>query len=114
MSDSTPKDRHEVEDRLTSRAMNDPDFRQQLINDPKAAVQDEMGVAVPSELTITVLEETPDTLYLVIPATIQVSSSGELSDAELGAVAGGGDNYMSGTTCPLTCTSCYVPSTCGR
>ena len=114
MSDSNPNDRHEVEDRLTSRAMNDAEFRQKLLDDPKAALQDEMGVSLPSEVTIKVLEETPDTLYLVIPANIEASPTGELSDAELGAVAGGGD-WMSGTTCPLTCRSCYPGpgGTCG-
>lgn len=112
MSDSSPNDRHQVEDRLTSRAMNDPDFRQQLLDDPQAAVRDELGMSMPSEVTIKVLEETPDTLYLVIPATMEAAPSGELSDAELGAVAGGGD-WASGSTCPLTCRSCPSYGTCG-
>jgi len=114
MSDSAPSDRHEVEDRLTSRAMNDPAFRQQLLDDPQSAVREELGVQLPSEVTIKVLEETPDTLYLVIPASLEAAPSGELSDAELGAVAGGSD-WASGTTCPLTCRSCYPGpgGTCG-
>ncbi|MEO7236960.1 MAG: NHLP leader peptide family RiPP precursor [Lapillicoccus sp.] len=94
MSDRNHNDRHEVEDRLTSRAVNDPEFRRQLVDDPHTAVRDELGVSLPSEIRITVLEETADHLYLVIPqehvrATSDWSDRDELSDAELGSVAGG-------------------------
>ncbi len=88
MSDRSHNDRHEVEDRLTFRAVNDPEFRRQLVDDPHTAVREELGVSLPSEITITVLEETPDHLYLVIPQD-HVRATGELSDRDLDSVAGG-------------------------
>ena len=91
MSELNESGRHEVEDRLMSRAANDPAFRRQLIDDPQGAIRDELGVSLPSEVKITVLQETPDQLYLVLPQTVEAAPSGELSDAELGAVAGGAD-----------------------
>ena len=103
MSESSPTNRHEVEDRLMSRAANDPAFRRQLIDDPQGAIRDELGVSLPSEVKITVLQETSDQLYLVLPQTVEAAPSGELSDAELGAVAGGAD-WSSGTTSAVTCT----------
>ena len=36
------------------------------------------------------MEETPDTIYLVLPGASPVGQGGELSDQELEAVAGGG------------------------
>ncbi len=89
MPDDLRDQRRDVEDRLTSRAVSDPAFRRHLLDDPHAAVHDELGVAVPSEVTITVLQETPSRLYLVLPATLGSSDSDELSDAELGLIAGG-------------------------
>ncbi len=91
MTQSTDR-RHEVTDRLTSRAAGDPAFRRLLVDDPHAAVQDELGVTLPADVTMTVLEESADHLYLVLPATSSSDSShssGELSDAQLSGVAGG-------------------------
>lgn len=46
-----------------------------------------MGQQLPENLTIRVLEETSDTLYLALPKSPQVTE--ELSDKALEAVAGG-------------------------
>ena len=45
-----------------------------------------MGRRIPAEIDVRVVEETPNTLYLVLPPN---GASGELSDKELDAVAGG-------------------------
>ena len=45
------------------------------------------------------MEETPDTVYLVLPGRPTDTESGELSDRELESVAGGegmGDDYSTG------------------
>lgn len=45
---------------------------------------------MPEEVQIRALEETPETVYLVLPAgTSPVGRDGEISDRELEAVAGG-------------------------
>ncbi len=109
--DSGTSARQDVESRVMGRALTDADFRQLLLSDPRAAVQDELGVDLPADVTINVVEEKADTIYLVLPPTEESSETGELSDAELGAVAGGGD-WMSGTTCPMTCFRSCFPATC--
>ncbi len=87
MSDSSSTDRRELEDRLVARATSDSAFRQRLVDDPHAAVKDELGVSLPADVSVTVLQESADRLYLVIPTADGEQS--DLSDAELGAVAGG-------------------------
>jgi len=83
--------RHEVELRVVSRACEDDAFRKKLLSNPKAALQDELGVELPAELTVNVHEETPTTGYLRIPAAPKrVEMSEELSEDALEGVAGGG------------------------
>ena len=80
--------RAEVERRIIQRSLEDDAFRQRLIEDPKAAVEDELGTRLPEEVRVVAVEETQDTIYLVLPSTPM--AGGELSDQELGSVAGGG------------------------
>ncbi|MEO7236958.1 MAG: NHLP leader peptide family RiPP precursor [Lapillicoccus sp.] len=97
MSDSSTSDRHEVASRLVARAASDAAFRRQLVDDPRAAVKDELGVTLPAGVSVTVLQESADRLYLVLPAAENTSS--DLSDAELSSVAGGTwDDSNSGWT----------------
>ncbi len=106
MTEPTPPDRREVQDRLVSRATTDPQFRRQLLEDPQAAVRDELGVSLPADVTVTVVEETPHALYLVLPQGVEDAASSSLTDAELGDVAGGvlpppGVTYR--MTCQASC-----------
>jgi len=83
--------RAELEQRLIQRSLEDDAYRQQLLEDPRAAVEQELGTPVPEDIEIRAVEETPDTIYLVLPPTSSSDQSGgELSDQELEAVAGGG------------------------
>ncbi len=95
MSDSSATDRRELESRLVARATSDSAFRQRLVDDPHAAVRDELGVTLPADVSVTVLQESADALYLVLPPADGTSS--DLSDAELGAVAGGRADGTDGT-----------------
>ena len=81
--------RDELEARLVTRAWNDPAFRQQLLDDPRTALEQELGVELPAQMTIQILEETPDTLYMVLPESPEALSTRELSDTELDAASGG-------------------------
>ena len=78
---------------MIARAWKDEAFAQELRADPKAALARELGrmqpgVTLPEDLEIRVLEETPTTLYLVIPPK-PVAYDGELTDADLDLVSGG-------------------------
>lgn len=77
-----------IEGQVIDRAAKDPQFREQLKDDPRGTVSRDFGVQVPPDMTVEVLEETPSTVYLVLPAA-PVQRGQELSANELEAVAGG-------------------------
>jgi hypothetical protein len=85
--------RQEAELRLIEKAWKDEAFRKALVADPHATVSRELGVKLPSNLTISVVEETANTFVLVIPSRMDAPPSGQLSKAELDTVAGGCDNW---------------------
>ena len=82
--------RAEMERRLIERSLQDESFRQRLLEDPKAAVEDELGTQLPEDVRVQAVEETADTIYLVLPSASPLGEGGELSDRELEAVAGAG------------------------
>jgi len=101
------KGRLEMEQRLIEKAWKDEKFRKDLLADPSGTVSRELGVTLPKNVKVQVIEEGADTITLVIPARTDTPPSGQLSQADLEMVAGGWD--MSGITCPATCqNSCYV------
>ena len=100
--------RYEAERRIIQRSLEDDAFRQRLIEDPKAAVEQELGTRLPEEVRVVTVEETADTIYLVLPSTPMAGSEGgELSDQELESVAGGagtsGDPWGA-LTCGYACS----------
>ena len=94
--------RAEMERRIVQRSIEDDAFRQRLIEDPKGALEQELGARLPKEVRVVVVEETADTIYLVLPSTPMAGAEGgELSEQELGSVAGGlasWDVYCAGPT----------------
>ena len=84
--------RQEIERRLIEKSLEDEAFRQRLIEDPKGAVEQELGTRLPEDVRVETVEETADTIYLVLPSTPMAGAEGgELSDQQLEAVAGGWD-----------------------
>lgn len=80
--------RSQMAQRLLERANKDPEFRQSLFQDPAAAVKQELGISVPADVKLHVVEENRENLYLVLP--MQKDESRELSEEELAMLAGGG------------------------
>ena len=68
---------------VVTRTWRDTAFKQQLLGNPRAVLQ-EHGLSVPNSQTVRVLEDTADTMYLVLPT----KPSGHLSDEELARLAG--------------------------
>jgi hypothetical protein len=87
--------RAEIERKLIERSLEDDSLRQRLIADPKGALEEELGTQLPDNIEVRAVEETADTIYLVLPSASTVGEGGELSDQELEAVAGGWDTHTS-------------------
>jgi len=82
--------RAEMGRKLIERSLEDEAFRQRLLADPRAALEEELGTRLPQEVRVVALEETADTVYLVLPLrSTEAQEASELSDRELEAVAGG-------------------------
>ena len=69
--------------KILGKASEDAEFRAKLLSDPKAAVGQELGVAIPASMAIEVHEEDGATAHLVLPP------SSKLNEDDLRAVAGG-------------------------
>src|ERR671930_897 len=67
MAETDGQSRAEVQEKLVQRANQDEAFRALLLGDPKAAIRQEQGVSLPPNMRATVLEETPNGLFLVLP-----------------------------------------------
>jgi hypothetical protein len=86
MSEQPAPTRRDMEADIIARALKDEGFARELRADPKAVIEREVGT-LPEGIEIKVVEETPDTLYLVLPA--HPSPGRQLSDEDLERVAGG-------------------------
>jgi len=82
-------------EKVIEKARTDAAFRSQLQSNPKAAVESELGISIPADLNVKVVEEKPNEFYIVLPPKEQ---SGQLSDAQLAGVAGG-DSSTWGPNC---------------
>ena len=107
MSEGSGSARAEMERRLIEKSLQDESFRHRLIDDPKGAVQQELGARLPEEVRVVTVEETQDTIYLVLPsASMAGAEDVELSDQQLEKVAGGADTSgdpWGASTCGYAC-----------
>ena len=89
----------EMRARLIEKATVDEAFRARLLAEPRAVIQSETGVTLPTGYHVEVHEDTADTSHLVLPPV----TNAQLDDADLEQVAGGGgwpynQNRTSGQT----------------
>ena len=90
MSEQNNLSRNQIEAKIITKAWQDEEFKQQLLNNPKAVFSQEMGQNLADEIDIKVVEENPTTLYMVLPQKPRIATGEDLSEDQLEAVAGGG------------------------
>ena len=82
---------------LVAKAWSDPAFRQRLMTDTRAVLQ-EHGIEVPKGLQVQAVENTEHILHLLLPQQPQ----NELADEQLEQVAGGDASFStSGSLGPI-------------
>jgi hypothetical protein len=107
MTEAAGGKRAEVERSLVERSLQDEDFRQRLLDDPRATVEQELGTRLPEGVEVRAVEESSDTIYLVLPSASRVGQGGEVSDKELEAVAGGEDSTLNANEWSCICNPIY-------
>ena len=98
--------RAEMERSIVQKSLEDEDFRQMLLDDPKAAVEQELETQLPEDVEVSVVQESAQTIYLVLPSSSPLGEGEEeLSDQELEEVAGGGATEAGdwSNTCQTRC-----------
>lgn len=59
--------RRDFEEKLIAKALEDANFKQKLIKNPRAVIAYELGTQLPANIEVKVLEETENILYVVLP-----------------------------------------------
>jgi hypothetical protein len=77
------------QEQIMARAKKDDAFRQELLANPKAVLERELGMTLPRGVSIQAHEDTPTILHLVLPMAGGDSQPVELSDAQREQAAGG-------------------------
>lgn len=79
--------RYELQEKIVSKALSDAAYKQELLANPKAAVEKELGITIPEGVAINIMQETGEQVFLVLPYI--EDAEGELSEDQLESVAGG-------------------------
>lgn len=56
-----------LKNQVIQKAWEDAAFKQRLLTDPKAALQEVLGISLPDNITLKTVEEGSNEFYLVIP-----------------------------------------------
>ena len=75
--------RSQLEQSIVEKAMKDDSFRKALHKDPKAAIEETLGIKLPEDVNINVNLESEKDIHITIPYTNE-----ELSEDELSGVSG--------------------------
>ena len=77
----------DLETALIEKCWRDPEFKKEVLKDPKGMLESHIGQKLPTNLKIFIHEEDANTLHFSLPPA--PSNSAELSDEDLEKVAGG-------------------------
>lgn len=83
----------ELRAELLAKAAGDDGFRAKLIDDPKAAIKEALGMELPEAVSVLIHEESPLSAHLVLPP------KASLSEADLEVITAGhstGNPYNGG------------------
>jgi hypothetical protein len=81
--------RAEAEAQLVSRAWKDAEFRALLLENPRAAIAEELGIVVPDGISVSILQEDIGHVYIVLPPGPEGGVGGfELTDDTLEEIVG--------------------------
>lgn len=83
------------------QASSNPKYREALLEDPKELLAKQVGHPLPSNMNVKVVEETSNTVYLVLPYA--APDVGELSEDDLQTVSGGGTFLNLGGDTKISC-----------
>jgi hypothetical protein len=78
----------DAEHRIIERALRDKEYRNRLIANPTKVIGEEVGSALPRGVQFKVVQETPNTVYLVLPHLPAVEA-GKISNTDLQSAAVG-------------------------
>lgn len=70
---TNPTTHEDLQAALVARAVEDEAFRARLIDDPKAAIEDALGIVVPESIIVAVHEDGPTSAHLVLPPTTKLN-----------------------------------------
>ena len=79
--------KRDLEVALVEKCWKDPEFKKQILSDPKGMLERLVGKKLPGDVKIFVHEENAETLHFSLPPT--PTNATELSDEDLEKVAGG-------------------------
>ncbi len=96
-----------VQEQVLERAIKDERFRQEVLNNPRAVLARDYNVHIPETVSIRVIEDTTETLTIVLPPRQEAVQ--DLSDAELEGVSGGWIRPPLSWTCPQPSMSACCP-----
>lgn len=87
---------NESQRRIVEKAMRDPAFRSELVASPKQTIERELGMTLPADIQVIVIEEQEHQVHIVLPPA-PFQAEHELSDDELQSLAGGHGCHVTGT-----------------
>jgi hypothetical protein len=98
--------RRNLETTLIEKCWKDPEFKRQVVSDPKGMLERHTGTKLPSQVKIFIHEEDANTLHLAIPPA--PANLAELSDEDLERVAGGTEVVFAGSAIAAVVTGVVV------